>query len=85
MRSNISSAWIRDLATAVRAQRKRLGISQLDLAAMAGCGPVFIHDLESGKKATLRLDKVVDVLRVLGLELALRPGKRGLAIDEALR
>ena len=49
-------------------------------AALAGCGPVFIYDLESAK-TTLRLDKLLDVLDVLGLELVLRRGNARLRVD----
>ena len=52
---------------------------------MAGCGPVFIYDVERGQKATLQLDKLVEVLRVLGLELVLELGHDGLRVSERLR
>jgi y4mF family transcriptional regulator len=76
-------AWERTpsgLGSAVRARRRALGLDQLTLCDLAGVGPAFLYQLEHGK-ATLRLDKVVDVLRVLGLELHLRTGKSGIAID----
>lgn len=60
------------LAEAVRSRRKELGLRQAELAALAGCSERFVHVLEHGKP-TLRLDKVSDVLDVLGLELAVRP------------
>lgn len=59
------------LAVRVRERRKELGLTQLELAAMARCGPVFIHQLEHAKP-TLQLDKVVSVLEVLGLRLEVR-------------
>ena len=68
------------LARAVRARRKRLGVSQLELARLAKVGPVFIYDVESGK-ATLRLDKLLDVLAVLGLELVVREGNSRLTTE----
>ena len=67
----------RALAQAVRARRKVLGVTQIELARLAGCGPVFVYALESGKK-TLRLDKLLDVLEVLGLELVIGVGKGGI-------
>jgi y4mF family transcriptional regulator len=72
------------LATAVRKQRKALGLTQQEVSELAGCGPVFIYDLESGRKPTLRLDKLLDVLAVLGLQLALEPGKQRLRVGERL-
>jgi len=59
------------LADRVRSRRKSLGLRQADLADLAGCGVRFVHMVENGK-ATLRLDKVLDVLEVLGLELLVR-------------
>lgn len=61
------------LAGAVRRRRDELGLRQAELAELAGCSTRFVHMLESGK-ATLRLDKVLDVLRVLGLALTVRRG-----------
>ncbi len=57
----------------VRFQRKKLGITQEDLAAKAGVGIRFIRDLEQGK-ATLQLDKVEQVLQLFGFQLT--PSKK---------
>jgi y4mF family transcriptional regulator len=62
------------LAGAVRARRKALRLTQAELAGLAGVGLAFLYELEAGK-ATVRLDKVLAVLEVLGLELHVRPGK----------
>ena len=50
--------------------RLRLNMTQQQLADLAGVGVRFIHDLERGK-ATLRLDKVSQVLAVFGKQLGL--------------
>ena len=68
------------LAATVRARRQRLGLRQEELADLAGCSTRFVHTVENGKD-TLRLDKLLDLLGVLGLELALRPGRGGLLAD----
>lgn len=73
------------LAQAVRKQRRALGLTQQELSVLAGCGTVFIYDLESGKKPTLRLNKLLDVLEVLGLQLVLSPGKQRFSVSERLR
>jgi HTH-type transcriptional regulator / antitoxin HipB len=85
MRSDGSddTAWPQALAIAVRTRRKHLGLTQRELSALAGCGPVFIYDLETGK-ASLRLDKVLDVLHVLGLQLALEPGTQRFRVSREL-
>jgi len=79
MRSKGIRAPARRLAAAVRGRRKRLGVTQIELARLAGCGPVFIYDVEAGKP-TLRLDKLLSVLDVLGLELVLAEGHEQLRV-----
>lgn len=56
------------LAEAVRAAREAAGWTQAQLAERAQVGLKFLYELESGKD-TLRTDKVLDVLKVLGLHL----------------
>lgn len=57
------------LAATVRARRKELGLTQQDVADLGGVSAKFLRDFERGK-ATVRLDKLLDVLEVLGLELS---------------
>lgn len=59
------------LGAEVRERRTQLRLTQDDLADLAGCSPRFVRSLESGK-ASVRVDKLVDVLDALGLELAAR-------------
>lgn len=66
------SPWIVELAAEVRRKRKVLRLTQKELAELAGCGPDFLYDLERGKP-TVRLDKLMPVLEVLGLRLRLEP------------
>ncbi|HMQ21426.1 MAG TPA: helix-turn-helix domain-containing protein [Planctomycetota bacterium] len=54
----------------MRAQREALGLKQVELAELAACSTRFVHSVEADK-ATLRLDKLVDLLEVLGLGLRL--------------
>lgn len=60
------------LADAVRAARERKSMTQAQLAQRARVGLKFLYELETGKE-TLRSDKVLDVLEVLGLQLTLAP------------
>lgn len=71
------------LGRAIRARRKALRLTQVDLSRLAGCGPDFVYDVEAGK-TSLRLDKLLDVLVILGLELVVAQGKQGLRIAPAL-
>ena len=63
----------KDWSAALAARRRYLGLRQRDLAELAEVSERFVHALEGGKQ-TAQLDKVVAVLRVLGLHLELRPG-----------
>lgn len=56
------------LALFIKARRKMLRINQVELAEKAGVGLRFVRDMEQGK-ASLRMDKVNDVLRMFGHEL----------------
>ncbi|MBS0545602.1 MAG: helix-turn-helix transcriptional regulator [Proteobacteria bacterium] len=58
------------LGEALRAARKRLGLTQPQLALAAGVGIRFIVDLEAGKP-TIRLENVLRVIDALGGELQL--------------
>jgi y4mF family transcriptional regulator len=62
------------LGEAVRIRRTELGLRQADLADLAGCSQRFVHTVEQGK-STLRLDKLLDVLEVLGLGLSVVAGR----------
>jgi HTH-type transcriptional regulator / antitoxin HipB len=61
-----------ELGALVRAQRKRLALKQLDIAGLANTGNRFIVELENGKP-TVQLQKVLDVMDLLGLEVVVRP------------
>lgn len=68
------AATIRDseeLGRLVRQMRTEQGLLQIDLAGLAGTGNRFIVDLERGKP-TLQLQKVLDVLDLMGLEVVVR-------------
>jgi len=56
------------IAAFVKERREKRKLTQPELAAKAGVGLRFIRDLEQGK-ATLRLDKVNQVLALFGHEV----------------
>jgi len=56
----------------VRQRRRSLRLTQDQLADLADCSPRFVRALESGKRS-VRLDKLLDVLAALGLELSAQP------------
>ena len=59
------------LAAEVRARRRALGLSQQDLADLAGVSERFVRFVEQGKPS-IQLDALLGVLDALGLELVVR-------------
>lgn len=57
-----------EISKFVKAKRKAVNLSQVELARRAGIGLRFIRDLEQGK-LTLRIDKINQVLALFGHEL----------------
>ena len=57
-----------ELGVVIRAERKRLGVTQKELAMAAGTGLRFLSELERGKP-TSRIEGVFKVLQALGLKL----------------
>lgn len=60
-----------DLAKDIKEMRKSAGLTQADVSKRAGVGLRFVRELEQGKP-TVRLDKVNQVLNLLGHELYIR-------------
>lgn len=61
-----------DIGDLIRGTRKRLGVTQKDLALTAGTGLRFVIDLEKGKE-TCELGKSLRILQTLGIKLTLTP------------
>jgi len=74
------SGRVKSLGEAVRQRRHELGLRQSELADLAGCSQRFVHTVEHGKPS-LRLDKVLDLLEVLGLSLLVVPGRGRIAVE----
>ena len=62
---------VEELGRTLQAVRKEQGLTQLDVAGLAGLGNRFVIDLERGKE-TIQMQKVLEVIALLGLELHLR-------------
>ena len=75
--------WIRtigDIAGLVRARRKELGLSQVELARRVGVSRKWIIDLERGKP-TAEVSLVLNTLAATGLHLdAYDPRQRGASL-----
>jgi y4mF family transcriptional regulator len=63
---------VQEIGQMVRESRKRLGVTQKDLALTSGTGLRFVIDLEKGKE-TCQIGKVLTVLHTLGIRIALTP------------
>jgi len=61
------SKKLNPIASFVREKRKKLNLTQIELAEKAGVGIRFIRELEQGKE-TLQLNKVNQVLQLFGQE-----------------
>ena len=57
-----------ELGRRIRAARKAQGLTQVDLAEIAGVGPRFLSELERGKD-TVRLGLALKIARLVGLDL----------------
>lgn len=58
------------LANIIRQHRKAAGLSQLQLAEMAGVGKTVVFDIEKGKQ-TIQLDTLRKILTVLNIKVQL--------------
>ena len=61
-----------DLGKLIRDTRKRLGVTQRDLALTSGTGLRFVIDLEKGKE-TCQIGKALTILNTLGIKVTLTP------------
>jgi len=58
------------LANIIRKHRKAAGLSQLQLAEMAGVGKTVVFDIEKGKE-TVQLNTLRKLLKVLNIKVEL--------------
>lgn len=61
-----------DLGLLLKHFRGTLDLTQADISGLANTGNRFVVELERGKE-TVQLNKVFDVLEVLGLEMVIQP------------
>ncbi len=60
----------KDIAGLIKATRKSLGLTQVQLSGICDTGVRFIVDLEKGKE-TCEIRKVLNVIQALGLRLVI--------------
>ena len=61
----------KEIGKTIKNARKKLGVTQRDLALTSGTGLRFIIELEQGKP-TCQLEKALTVIRTLGLTLIVK-------------
>ena len=60
----------------VREKRKSMGLTQVNAAGLLGVGVRFLSELENGKQS-VSLEKVIQVMQGLGLQLLVETEKQG--------
>lgn len=58
----------KQLARIVRFHRKKVGLTQLQLAHLAGVGKTAVFDVEQGK-STMQLNTIVSILSALNVQI----------------
>lgn len=66
----------------IKSKRRKLGLTQRELAERAGLGLRFIRELEQGKKS-LQLDKVDQVLALFGHRMEPAPFRMEASDEES--
>ena len=66
-----SKTKIKALSNKLESKRKALGLTQVEVADLAGVSARFMYDLERGKPS-MSLEKFLAVVTTLGLELELK-------------
>jgi HTH-type transcriptional regulator/antitoxin HipB len=64
-----------ELGDALRKRRRELGLGQEDISGVIGVNRRVVGELERGK-GTVQLQIAMDVARVLGLDIVLKPRGR---------
>jgi HTH-type transcriptional regulator/antitoxin HipB len=71
METNFKAYDSKELGKVIKSARKKLGVTQRNLALTSGTGLRFIIELEQGKP-TCQIEKTLTVLRTLGLKIAIK-------------
>lgn len=69
------------LGAAVRARRRRLGLTQQEVADLAGISERSVRAIEHGK-ATLQIDVLLRAFAGVGLALRLEPGNGEIVVPD---
>ncbi len=61
---------VEEIGSVIRFHRKKSGLTQLELAKLAGIGKAAVYDMEHSTKST-RIDTLLKVLNVLNIKIIL--------------
>ncbi len=64
----------KDMANIIKQRRKKLNLTQVQLAGLCNVGVRFVSDLENAKP-TCQLDKTLKILNGLGIKLEVEDAK----------
>lgn len=62
---------IKEIGKIIKYHRKKSGLSQLELANLAGVGKTVVFDIEKGKE-TVKLSTISKILLVLNIEIVFK-------------
>ena len=79
MKDDIENNYIQNIVFQIKNLRKKNDLTQVEFAKRAGVGLRFFRELEQGK-ATVRMDKLVQVLDFLGYHLELKKNEPPLMV-----
>lgn len=71
MQESIEVASVKDFGAVVRAERKRLGYTQVDFAEACNVSTSYLSMLENGKD-TAEFGKAIRIATMLGIDLCMR-------------
>ncbi len=78
---NSNHRILQALGGAIRFRRRHLGLTQGELAVMAGVSINLLCQIENGK-STAQIGKVLDIITVLGMQFVLDNGKNRVFLKE---
>ena len=59
---------VKNIGLLIKEKRKKINMTQKEAASIAGVGVRFLSELENGKP-TLKIDKVLNVARLFGIDI----------------
>ena len=62
---------VKEIGNIIRENRKNAGLSQIELAQLAGIGKTAVFDVEKGKES-IKLTTLTAVLKVLNIEVIIK-------------